>query len=68
MSARWRLGLAGALSVTALVFAPAAPAATEVGSNCVADQTQFNSTVVQLSNRTGSELPIAAPIAGVLTQ
>jgi hypothetical protein len=56
------------LTLAALVVAPAAPAATEVGSNCQADRTQFNSTLVQLYNRPGAELPIAAPAAGVLTQ
>jgi hypothetical protein len=68
MSGKRNLGLAGMLSIAALVFAPAAPAATEVGSNCAANQAQPNSTLVQLYNRPGAELPIAAPSGGVLTQ
>lgn len=55
-----------ALALTAIA-APSAGAATEFGSDCAANASEPNVTVVQLQKATGSALPLTAPGAGVLT-
>jgi hypothetical protein len=57
--------LAAALAVGA-ISAPAASAATEVGSNCAATSAVANYTILQLSQAGGA--PLAAPAAGVVTK
>ncbi|HKN42434.1 MAG TPA: hypothetical protein VJW23_00815, partial [Propionibacteriaceae bacterium] len=59
--------IAGALGALALAFVPSASASTEVGSNCRADRTDFNATLVQLYNGPDAELPLATPVSGVVT-
>jgi hypothetical protein len=60
--------IATALTVAALAGASAASAATEVGSNCLADAGPTNETLVQLARAPGASLPISAPTAGVVTK
>ena len=50
-----------------LFAAPAATAATEVGSNCAANSGTGGYTMVQLA-QAGSPLPLTAPTAGVATK
>jgi hypothetical protein len=68
---RKRIGLTmvAAISAVSLLAASSASAATEVGSNCLANTgTGGNATAVQLAKVTGDSLPIAAPISGVVTK
>jgi hypothetical protein len=58
--------LAAVLAAGAIA-APAAPAATEVGSDCSATTGSIEVTAIQLA-QVGSALPLAAPAAGVLTK
>jgi hypothetical protein len=66
---RKRFGLIATIAVAAsLVGAAGATAATEVGSNCIANAAQPGGTVVPISYAPGQPLPIAAPSGGVVTK
>jgi hypothetical protein len=58
---------AGIMLAIAASSAPSAAAATEFGSDCAANASEPNVTVVQLQKASGSALPLTAPSAGVLT-
>lgn len=66
---RRRLGtaVAGMALALALLAAPGASAATEVGNTCTVDIGRENATELQLSKAAGSTTPIAVPAAGVVT-
>jgi hypothetical protein len=62
------IGASSAIAlVLAAIAAPGAGAATEFGSDCAANASEPNVTVVQLQKVPGSALPLTAPGAGVLT-
>jgi hypothetical protein len=68
MRRSWGLGLASALLAACLAITPTASAsAVEIGSNCQANSTSFDGTLVQLSAGPDALLPISVPTAGVLT-
>ena len=70
MGKRFMLMMVG-LIAAATVAAPAAGAATEVGSNCVpdyAEESPESLTYLPETYRAGSPLPPATPVTGVATQ
>ncbi len=63
------VALAGASLAIALVGAPTATAATEVGNNCTgANTTEPNFTIGQIAQSSSNPLPLTAPAAGVVTK
>jgi hypothetical protein len=62
-----RSGAALAILAASLLFAQAAPAATEVGGDCVANATAEDLTVVAFS-RPANPFPLAVTTAGVVTR
>jgi hypothetical protein len=63
------VALVGTVLAIALIGAPTASAATEVGNNCTgANVTEANFTVVQLAQSSSDPLPLTAPAAGVVTK
>jgi len=59
-------GVAITAVIAALIGASAAPAATEFGNSCVANNAVANVTLFQIAGP-GDPLPVAAPSAGVIT-
>ena len=57
-----------ASTVAALVVAPGAPAATEVGNDCEANGMVVGATIFPFTNGPNSPLPVSVPAAGIATQ
>jgi hypothetical protein len=58
----------GVMAAMAMLAAPSAMAATEVGSNCLASTTAGNNTIVPVTPAAGSTLPVTVPSSGVITR
>jgi hypothetical protein len=58
-------GVLGVLMAIALVVAPGASAAIEVGNTCNADYANENVTELQLAKAPGDPTPVVVPAAGV---
>lgn len=66
---RKRFGLAVALvGAISLLATASAPAAVEVGSNCIGSNPIGNYSILQLGKAAGSPLPLTAPDAGIVTK
>jgi hypothetical protein len=61
------VALVGAVLAIALIGAPTAPAATEVGNNCEANIAISDATLLPFANGPTSILPATAPSPGVVT-
>jgi hypothetical protein len=68
MRKRFSAGVLTAMMVTALWGASGASAATEFGSNCVANTAGGGITAISLNHGAESPLSATAPISGVITQ
>jgi hypothetical protein len=62
----WVAAIVGAMSLAAIMAAPAM-AATEFGDNCPANEGEPNATLFEVS-ALGNPLPTAAPAAGIITK
>jgi hypothetical protein len=62
------IGISATIGVVLAAIAPAASAATEVGSNCTANIGGGTATAVALTKAASDTIPIASPIAGVITK
>ncbi len=56
------------VATTLALAAPSAMAATEIGNNCFATTTAEDRTITQVTQATGSTLPVTVPSAGIITK
>jgi hypothetical protein len=68
MRKRWGAVTAAGLTALSLGTASPAPAASEVGSRCLANGSASDFTLLQIEQAPGSPLPLTAPASGVVTK